>query len=149
MAGYGYGGHMMGYGMGRGMMGYGPGYGMGPGMMGYGPGYWGEGRGYAANLTEEQQAKLDDAREKFLEETDVLREQIQEKRFALGNEMRKENPDSGKVINLQKEISKLEGQIDQKAVQHQLEVRKLLPENARSGYGRGYGRGYGGGYCWQ
>ena len=137
----GYGGHMMGYG---------PGYGMGPGMMGNGPGHRGEGRGYGADLTEEQQAKLDDAREKFFTETEDLRDRIQEKRFALGGEMRKETPDSGKVVDLQKEISKLEGQFDQKAIQHQLEVRKMLPEKARSGYGRGYGRGYGGGgYCWR
>lgn len=143
----GYGGHMMG-GSGNGghMMGYGPGYGMGPGMMGNGPGYRGEGRGYGANLTEEQQAKLDDAREKFFTETEDLRDQIQEKRFALGGEMRKETPDSGKVADLQKEISKLEGEFDQKALQHQLEVRKMLPEKARRGYGRGNG---GGAYCWQ
>lgn len=133
----GYGGHMMGYG---------PGYGMGPGMMGNGPGHRGEGRGYGADLTEEQQAKLDDAREKFFTETEDLRDRIQEKRFALGSEMRKETPDSGKVVDLQKEISKLEGQFDQKAIQHQLEVRKMLPEKARRDYGRGYG---GGGYCWR
>ena len=133
----GYGGHMMGYG---------PGYGMGPGMMGNGPGYRGEGRGYGAGLTEEQQAKLDDAREKFFTETEDLRDRIQEKRFALGSEMRKETPDSAKVVDLQKEISKLEGQFDQKAIQHQLEVRKMLPEKARRDYGRGYG---GGGYCWR
>ncbi len=133
----GYGGHMMGYG---------PGYGMGPGMMGNGPGHRGEDRGYGADLTEEQQAKLDDAREKFFTETEDLRDRIQEKRFALGSEMRKETPDSGKVVDLQKEISKLEGQFDQKAIQHQLEVRKMLPEKARRDYGRGYG---GGGYCWR
>ncbi len=133
----GYGGHMMG----------GPGY--GGHMMGYGPGYRGEGRGYGANLTEEQQAKLDDAREKFFAETEDIRDQIQEKRFALGTEMRKETPDSGKAADLQKEISKLESEFDQKAIQHQLEVRKMLPENTRRGYGRGYGQGYGGGYCRQ
>jgi Spy/CpxP family protein refolding chaperone len=149
--GYGRGGYggMMGYGPGYGghMMGYGPGYGMGPGMMGYGPGYgYGpDGRGYGANLTEEQQAKLDAAREKFFTETETLRDQIQDKRFALGDELRKENPDTGKVTALQKELSQLEGEFDQKAIQHQLEVRKILPERAR----RGYGRGYGGGYCWQ
>ena len=143
----GYGGHMMGGpGYGGHMMGYGPGGGMGPqGMMGYGPGNRWEGRGYGADLTEEQRAKLEETREKFFAETEDLRDQIQEKRFNLGSELRKDNPDSGKVADLQKAISKLEGEFDQKALQHQLEVRKMLPEKAR----RGYGRGYGGGYCWQ
>lgn len=122
---------------------------MGPGMMGYGQEYRGKGRGYGAGLTGEQQANLENAREKFFTETEELRDQIQEKRFALGSELRKDNPDSDKVSDLQKEISKLESEFDQKALQHQLEVRKMLPEEARRGYGRGFGRGYGGGYCWR
>ena len=134
----GYGGHMMGY-----DSEHGPGYGMGPGMMGHGQGYGPHGRGYGANLTDEERAKLDAAREKFFEQTEALRDQIEDKRFALQAEMRKDNPDTGKVTTLRKELSQLEGEFDQKAIVHQLEVRKMLPEKAR----RGFGRGYGGGYC--
>jgi len=139
----GYGGHMMDgdsrYG-GQ-MMGYGHGYGWGHGHgkgMGYGP-------GYGAELTEEQRAKVDAAREKFFEQTEKLRDQIEDKRFALASEMRKDDPDTEKVTTLRKELSQLEGEFDQQAIVHHLEMRKILPENAR----RGSGRGYGGGYCWR
>lgn len=142
----GWGGPMMGYGsgygMGPGMMGYGSGYGMGPGMMGYGQGY---GRRFN-NLSDEDQAKLDAARDKFLESTAKLREQIEQKQFALAEQWRKENPDAAKITALQKDLSKLEGEFDVKMVAHRLEMRKLLPENMQRGYGRGYG---GGGYCWR
>ncbi len=150
----GWGGHMMGYGsgygygMGPGMMGYGPGYGMGPGMMGYGyNGYgYGQGRGMRfGNLSDEDQAKLDAAREKFLASTAKLREQIEDTQFALAQQWRKDNPDAAKITALQKDLSKLEGEFDVKMVQHRLEMRKLLPDNVQQGYGRGYARGY----CWQ
>lgn len=139
----GYGG---GYGMGPGMMGYGA-YGMGPGMMGYGPGYgsYGNGNGYAANLTQEQRDKLDATQEKFYSETQKLREKIQDQQYALRSELAKDNPDADKVGTLQKGLSKLEGEFDQKAVQYQLEVRKILPDSVA----RGFARGYGGGYCWR
>lgn len=140
----GYGGHMRGP-YGRHMMDWdndgpmmGPGYGPG-----HGPGMRGNGR-WAA-LSEEDAAKLAEVREKFFAETEPLRHQISEKRFALRNEMVKENPDANKAAELQKELSTLEAQFDQKALAHRLEVRKLLPEKS---FGRGYGRGPGGGYCW-
>ena len=150
--GDGYGGRMMGYGtgygMGPGMMSYGygnGGYGMGPGMMGYGPGYTYNGRGYGDDLSAEQRTKLDAAQEKFIAETQDLRNKIQDQRSALQEELSKDNPDAAKVGSLQKELSALQGEFDQKAVQHQIEVRKVLPENFS---GRGYGRGYGAN-CWQ
>jgi zinc resistance-associated protein len=131
---YGYGG----YGMGPGMMGYG-GYG---GHMGYGPG---PDRGYNANLSDAQRAKLDAAREAFFNDTRQLRDQIQEKRYSLNSELNKDNPDSAKVAQLQKELSQLDSEFDQKRIAYQLEVRKLLPENdVRSGFGPGFGNGY----CW-
>lgn len=141
----GYGGHMRGYG---GHM-MGPGYhmmddyGYGPHMRGYGP-------GYGRNLSEEDAAKLEQAREKFFNETQNLREQLNEKELALRNELNKQNPDKGKLTQLQKELSNLQSQFDQKRIEHRLEVRNILPEGAvgRGGYGRGYGRGFGGGYCW-
>ena len=150
---YGYGGRMMGPGYGGYMMG--PGYGgymMGPGYGGrmMGPGW---GRGYGAgynNLSEEQRAKIDAARDKFFDETRSLRRSIDEKGYELRGEMNSEKPDAKKVAELQKELSKLQADFDQKAVQHRLEMRKLLPDNGR-GYGQGYGRGYygRGPYCWQ
>jgi Heavy-metal resistance len=159
--GPGYGGYMMGpgydgYMMGPGMMGYGSGYGpgyggymRGPGMMygyGYGPGYGGHMTGYGpygtGNLSQQDAAKLEQSQEKFFNDTRDLRNTIQEKQFALNQELQQPNPNQDKVLNLQKELSQLESQFDQKALEHQLELRKTFPENALS---MGYGRG---GYCW-
>lgn len=121
--------------------GAGPGMRMGGGhgMMGGGPGHWGYGRG--SNLTDEQKAKIDAAREKFWTDTEALRIQKRDKFFALQDEMNKKAPDSAKVAQLQKELSQVEAEFDQKAVQHHLEMRQLLPEGA---YGPGSGRGFGG-----
>jgi Spy/CpxP family protein refolding chaperone len=131
---YGYGRHM------RGNM-------MGPGCQGrmMGPG---QGRGHHhgyANLSDEERAKVDAAREKFFDETRSLRRDIDDQTYALRKEMNSDNPDSGKVAQLQKQLSSLQAEFDQKAVQHRLEMRKLLPEKFRGG-GWGYGCGY---RCWQ
>jgi hypothetical protein len=143
----GYGGHMMGYGGGH-MMGYGGGPMMGYGghMMGYGP-MMGPGYGPSyGDLSAEDYDKLQAANEQFFEETRDLRQQLDEKRFALEKEWNRENPDKSKIEALQADISKLRSEFDAKALDHQLEVRKMMPESAR---GRTYaGGGYRGGYCW-
>jgi Spy/CpxP family protein refolding chaperone len=156
MMGPGYGGNMMGPGYGGGYMmgpGYGGGYMMGPGygghMMGYGPGYgaYRNGPGAWGNLSDKDAAALEKSREKFFDETQDLRNQIREKQIALDDAMDSANPDRSKVAELQKELSGLQAQFDQKAITHQLEVRKLLPQDVDQGaYGRGYGYG---GYCWR
>ena len=130
-----YGGHMMGYG-----------YGMGPGMMGYGygPGYGRYHRGnYPADLSREDSNKLQQAQDKFFDETHNLRDQIRDKQYALNDELDNANPDKAKVAELQKAISKLQASYDQKALEYRLEVRKILPEGTE-GFGYGYGPGYGG-----
>ena len=130
--GYGYGGYMMGPGM---MSGYGYGPGYGGHMWGYGP------YGYG-NLSQQDAAKLEQSQEKFFNDTSNLRNAIQGKQFALNQELQQRNPDHNKVLDLQKELTQLESQFDQKAREHQLELQKTFPENALS---MGYGQG---GYCW-
>ncbi len=120
-----YGGHMMDN----------PGY--GPHMRGYGA--WGD-------LSDEDAAKLEEARSRFYKATQELRGNIEEKSVVLRNEMIKDNPDTDKVMKLQKELSALEAEFDQKAVQHRLEMNKLAPEGFRGGgarrnFGSGSGRG--------
>jgi Spy/CpxP family protein refolding chaperone len=129
---YGYGGRMMG-------PGYGGNYMMGPG--------WGRGyhHGYG-NLSDEDRAKIDAARDKFYDETRSLRRDIDDKAYDLNKEMDKDTPDANKVAELQKQLSKLRGEFDQKRVQHRLEMRKLLPENYQGSERGYYGRG---GNCWQ
>jgi hypothetical protein len=128
----GYGGHMMGPGYGGHMMGYGP-------MMG--PGY---GSAYG-DLSPENYDKLQAANEQFYAETRDLRRQLDEKRFALEKEWNRENPDRSRIEALQADISKLRSEYDAKALDHQFEVRKMMPESARGGT---YAGGYRGGYCW-
>jgi len=143
MMGPGYGGPMMGPGYGHHMMDYGPG--CGP-YMGYGPHM----RGYDnwGNLSDENAAKLDQARDKFFESTRDLRRKIDEKQYAIEEELRKDNPDTGKVTDLQKALSGLQAEFDQKALAYRMEVKKLVPQEAvRGSYGRGYTEGRGG-YCW-
>ncbi len=136
------------------------GYGMGPGMMGYGmgPGMMNDdgGRGYGPDLTEEQRTQLNQVRDKFFDDTRGLRDKIRDQRYELGKLLAGENPDKDKVLKAQKALSQLEGEFDLKALEHQLEVRKILPDNANQygrgngrGYGRGKGPGFGGGYCWR
>lgn len=123
-----YGGHMME-----------PGYGGGH-MMDYDCNYGYHMRGHGAwrNLSDEDAAKLEASQEKFFEDTNELRNKIDEKELALRKEMDKTNPDQDSVLALQKEISSLRSDFDQKALAHQLEVRKLLPEDYQgSGYGYG------------
>lgn len=143
--GWGYGGdgpHMRGYGghMGPGNGGH---------MRGNGPG-WGKGGGFG-NLSEEDAAKLEEAREKFYTETKDIRRQMGNLREDLKDEMVKDDPDSAKVLKMQKDLSKVEADFDQKRVQHRLEMRKLIPEKFQGrGFGRGFGRGNGqGGHCWE
>jgi Spy/CpxP family protein refolding chaperone len=137
--GPGYGGHMMGYGGGYGYM--------GPGMMGWGPGYghmWGDyGPNGYANLSPDDAAKLQQSQDQFFDQTRDLRNSIRDKQLALNDELQKSNPDKAKVADLQKQLSQLESQFDQKALDHQLELRKEFPQGNLA-YGGGYGRG---GYC--
>lgn len=124
----------------------GPGYGAGYGM-GYGPNM----RGYGAstNLSEEDQAKLNQLQDSFFKETRELRGQIDENRVVLRNEMMKDKPDEAKVLKLQKQISSLKSDFDQKAIKHRLEVHKILPDNYQGrGFGPGPRGGRGAGYCW-
>ena len=149
----GYGGRMgygPGYGMGPGMMGYGSGYGMGPGMMGYGSGYgMGPGmmgygwQGNPGNLSPEVANRLQQARDKFFDETLQLRREIRDKQFALNDALDNDKPDKAKVAELQKQISRLQSNYDQKVLDYQLNVRKIVPEDAGPG-AYGYGWGYGG-----
>lgn len=127
----GYGGHMMGPGYGGGhMMDYGPGY--GPHMRGYGG--WG-------TLSEEDAAKIEAARDDFYKETRELRGKIDDARIELRNEMDKDQPSESKVTSLQKQLSELQAEFDQKSLVHEFKIGKLVPEGYR-------GRGFRGGYCW-
>jgi hypothetical protein len=67
------------------------------------------------NLSPQDDAKLEQSQQKFLNDTSDLCTSIQEKQFALNQELQQANPDQTKVTNLQKELSQLESQFDQKS----------------------------------
>jgi hypothetical protein len=118
----------------------GPGYGMHRGWAGGPSGYGGQ--GYQSDLSEEDIARLDKERRAFFEATSELREELYQKELELRSELAKPEPDAKKSAGLQKEISNLEGQLDQKHLDQQIKMRKDFP---RFGYmGQGYGpRGMG------
>ena len=146
-------------GWGRGHMGYG--YHMGPGYgmnRGWGGGPYG-GQGYQSDLSEEDMARLDKERQAFFDATSDLRETLYQKELELRSELAKPEPDAKKAAGLQKEISNLESELDQKRLEQRIKMRKEFPRSGYQGYGygprgRGMGRGmyggggYGPGYCW-
>ena len=148
-------------GWGRGYHHRGDGYRMGdpencPGYGKAGGGRYGKGaRGWGA-LSEEDAAKVADQRKAFFEDTQDLRQSIHQKRLEMRAEMAKKDPDAAKLTDLQKEVSGLQAEFDQKRLNHRLEIKRLLPEDYRAGAGMGHGRGYGhgrgpgaGGECWR
>ena len=52
---------------------------------------------------------------------------------------------TAKLKNLQAELSKLQGDYDALALDYNLQVRKILPDDVR---GPAYAGGYRGGNCW-
>jgi Spy/CpxP family protein refolding chaperone len=106
-----------------------------------------QGNGYGMrDMSQEDIAKMAQLRQQFFEDTDTLRSDLRSKHFELRSELAKENPDLTTVKNIQKELSALEAQMDQKRIEHQLEMRKVNPDAGR-GFKMGYGpRGGHGGY---
>jgi Spy/CpxP family protein refolding chaperone len=133
---------------------WGGGYPMGPYHMGSGYGMmhqgWGYGGpGYRGDLSDEQIANLEKERQDFYEATADLREALYQKELELRSELAKPEPDTQKAAGLQKEISNLQSQLDQKRLDQRIKMRKDFPGFGYRGYG--YGRGgmgrgmYGGG----
>ena len=121
--------------------GWGQGMGPGYGRSAYGPSN--------LNLTEEQSGKLQTLRENYLKEITPLQNQM----ISLRSEMRLlwnvASPDREKITAKQKEISELQRQLDEKAVQYRLDCNAMLtPEqlSKMAAFGPGMGRGYGSGW---
>ncbi len=130
---------------------HGWGYGGGH-MMGYwgaGPGYYGRYNGAYSALNSKQQEQLADLNQKFFNETQSLREELWSKSAELNALLSETNPNTGKIDKVQKEISDLRAKLDEKAINHGIQVRKIAPDSwSGNGYGYGpmmggYGMGYG------
>jgi Spy/CpxP family protein refolding chaperone len=100
--------------------------GMAAGEMGYGKNL---------NLTKEEREKVDAEINAFRESTKDLRRDIYQKFLELQSEMAKKDPDSKKAFEIQKQISDLRGQMEQKRLEHRFNLKKINPD-----LGNGMGR---------
>jgi len=133
----------------HGGMGWGGGSGHHGGGMHYQGGY---GAGYGDELSKEEHKQFEQKREAFFKETQDIRASLFEKERDLQGELAKTEPDAAKASQLQKEISDLQSQFDQKRIDHMVEMKKLNPKVGRDFMSRGpmMGNGsYGSGNCWQ
>ncbi len=128
-------------------------WGMGPGMMdGWGHhGGW-DSNGYgpmAGNMSDNELTQMNKERSEFFKATENLRQDLYAKQLELRSELAKENPDSKRASSLQNDISKLQARLDQKRIDHMVEMRKINPNTGRGFMGRDgmdYGAAYSG-YC--
>ncbi|MBI5845772.1 MAG: periplasmic heavy metal sensor [Deltaproteobacteria bacterium] len=107
---------------------------------GYGQGHPGH-PGPVADLSEKDMEKLEAERAAFLKETKDLRYRIEDKEWELGRELRADKPDEKKAVAVQRELSDLRGQMDQKVLAHRLKMRNLFPDFFANGFGPGPGCG--------
>lgn len=116
----------------------------GPGMgMGHGAGMYAN-----LNLTQEQQDKMWQAREKVRNDTSAARYEMFKKRAELKNLYADPNSSDAAILAKQKEMNALKQTMQDKMVQFKLAQRKILtPEQIKkigeSGYGPGMGKGMG------
>lgn len=116
------------------------------------------GWGYG-NLSDAKRGKLEELDRKYYQETEGIRNQIVNKSDELDELLDSQNPDMERARDLQREISDLKADLDQKELNYDLEARKIVPEQRLgSGYGQGHhrgywgrggGMGYGPGACWR
>ena len=98
--------------------------------MGMGQGYGGYGMGpYAydsTSLSPEKAAQLQTLRESFLKDITPLQSELFAKRTEMRTLWTSASPDQAQIAALQKDMLALQGQLQEKRLQFNLEARKLL-----------------------
>lgn len=111
-----------------------------------------------ADLTDEQRQQMDAQRKAFFAATKKARQELYAKKLELRAEMAKSGTDPQKASALQKEISTMQADLDQKHLDHVMAMRKINPDAGRGyggdcpgmgGHGKGGGMGHGSGACRQ
>ena len=140
------------------------GWGGGPGDC---PGYgYGPRNPQGTPLSDEQIQAVEKERQAFMNDTADLREDLYAKELELRAELAKADPDIAKATAVQKDISRLESELELKRLDHMIRMRRINPDMGRGYHGGGYmmgggrggmrgygpGAGYGqvpgrGGYC--
>jgi Spy/CpxP family protein refolding chaperone len=106
-------------------------------------------RGLFGNLTDEQREKIAEVRKSFIDKTTDLRNDLRTKHTELINILSTAEPNEEKAKKVQKEISNIRAELDQKRLELMLEILKIDPD-ARYGQGimrnrMGFRRGIGAG----
>ncbi|MFQ6079541.1 MAG: Spy/CpxP family protein refolding chaperone [Thermodesulfobacteriota bacterium] len=116
-------------------------------------GYGRHGYGYGdpySNLSSEQREKLQAQEEKFYQDTAELRRELYQKRLELQGLWIDPKADPEKIKTKQREVFELQSRIQDKALEHKLAARELLPEGevgqGPMGWGHGMGPGSGMGF---
>ena len=84
------------------------------------------------NLTEEQQAKVDDLTKSMRKDLAPARTELIKKRMELDLLWMDDNPDAGKIKAMQKEIRDLRGTMEDKLTDLRLSILKLLTPEQRA-----------------
>lgn len=103
------------------------------------------GYGYHPNPSKGQRGKLQIEQEKFSKETAELRREFYQKRLELRALLVDPKADPEKIKAKQGEVVKLKRKRQEKALEHRMATRELLPEED---FYHG-SRGYGAGPCWR
>jgi Spy/CpxP family protein refolding chaperone len=99
----------------------------GPWSRGMGQGYGMGPYSYdAANLTADQTAQLQTLRESFLKEVSPLQSEMFAKRSEMRTLWAASNPNEGNISTLQKDLLELQGKMQERRLQFNLECRKII-----------------------
>ena len=96
-------------------------------MMGGGGGHHSPAHGDSANLSEEQVQKIEQEKQAFQNDSRDIKAQIFQKKLELRAEIAKLQPDPKKAVELQKELSNMDGQLDRKYIDHILRIKTINP----------------------
>lgn len=101
------------------------------------------------NLTQEQSDQFQEMRESYVREITHLQNRLFSRQAEIRLLWKEPDPDRQKIMAKEKEISLIQGQLSEKAIQFQLDCRSILTEeqkaNLTSG-GAGMSRGHGPGW---
>jgi len=95
-----------------------------------------------ADLTPEQREQMERERQAFFDATKNERQDLYAKRLELKAEMAKSQPDLSKASALQQTVSELQGSLDQKRLNHIMNMRKIDPDAGTRFMMGGRGMGY-------
>lgn len=82
-------------------------------------------------LTQEQAQKIQALEKRHIEEVAPLRQNLLQKRLELMAALRASEVDEGKVFSLQKEISKIASDLQERRLRFRLEIQKMLTPEQR------------------